>query len=415
VSGHDQITPDGTDAETMADIPNLPDMLATPAGPAPDDTVLTLPLPAIGANSGARSTRAAWLMPRRRWLFGGVATLLALALLGGGVAGVRAGGWAGSPFHLVWLAAATATTRPTATSTPLPTATATPTALPTPVLTPSATAKPGGSVPAYTGKIDLGCGGAPLNPPPWVIRSGAATGPLVALTFDDGPSPDQTANILATLEQYHAPATFFVVGASARDRPGLIQREVADGFTVAIHTWDHPYMTGLAPAQRAWELATTVQAIHNAVGANYCLPYWRPPFGDYNGEILAQMQALGLATVTWSVDPADYNAPGVQTIVDRVLNSARPGSIVLLHDGYYFRWQTAQALPAIITGLRAKGFTLATLPQVLAGQAPATPVPTASPTAAPTPTDMPTSTPTDTPTPTLTDTPTPTPTDTPTT
>jgi chitin deacetylase len=215
----------------------------------------------------------------------------------------------------------------------------------------------------------------------------------VALTFDDGPSPDQTANILTTLEQYHAPATFFVVGASARDRPGLIQREVADGFTIAIHTWDHPYMTGLSPASRAWELGATAQAIHNAVGANYCLPFWRPPFGDYNSDILAQTQALGLATVTWSVDPADYNAPGVQTIVDRVLSNAQPGSIILLHDGYFFRWQTAQALPAIITGLRARGFTLATLPQVLAGQPPATatPVPTATPTvpASPTATDTP--------------------------
>jgi hypothetical protein len=78
----------------------------------------------------------------------------------------------------------------------------------------------------------------------------------------------------------------------------------------------------------------------------------------------------------------------VQTIVDRVLSNARPGSIILLHDGYFFRWQTAQALPAIITGLRARGFTLATLPQVLAGQPPATPtpVPTATPTASPTPT-----------------------------
>jgi peptidoglycan/xylan/chitin deacetylase (PgdA/CDA1 family) len=376
----------------------------------------TLPLPALGANSGAPSVRAPWLTPRHRWLFGGVALLLALALLGGGVVGARAIGWPSSPFWLAGRAAATATARPTATVTLLPTVTATPTVIFTPIPVASATARPGASEPTYAGKIDLGCGGAPHNPPSYVIRSGAASAPLVALTFDDGPSPDQTANILSTLEQYRAPATFFVVGASARDRPGLIQREVADGFTIAIHTWDHPYMTGLAPAQRAWELASTVQAIHNAVGATYCLPYWRPPFGDYNGEILAQTQALGLATVTWSVDPADYNAPGVQTIVDRVLSNARPGSIVLLHDGYFFRGQTAQALPAIITGLRARGFTLATLPQVLAGQGPATPVPTASPTASPTPTptDTPTPTSTDTPTPTPTDTPTPTPTDTPT-
>ncbi|HEY7985115.1 MAG TPA: polysaccharide deacetylase family protein [Ktedonobacterales bacterium] len=373
---------------------------ATPEASAP-----TQPLPALGvgdAAGGAAATRAARaraprLISRQRWVLGSVAALLALALLGGGLAvSARAGAGVGGPFGLAWFARATATTRPTATAWPTSTATATATATSVPSPTPSATPVPGAARPIWTGPIDLGCGGAPLNPPPWVIRSGPATAPLVALTFDDGPSPDQTANILTTLEQYHAPATFFVVGASARDRPGLIRREAADGFTIAIHTWDHPYMTGLAPASRAWELAATAQAIHNDLGANYCLPYWRPPFGDYNSDILAQTQGMGLATVTWSVDPADYNAPGVQTIVDRVLASARPGSIILLHDGYFFRWQTAQALPAIITGLRAKGFILATLPQVLAGQAPATPVPTATSTATATATTLPS--PTDTPT-----------------
>jgi peptidoglycan/xylan/chitin deacetylase (PgdA/CDA1 family) len=370
-----------------------------------EQTAPTLPVPV----ARPRAPRVPRLTLRQRWLLGGAGALAALALLGGVAAvGARAGGWVGSPFGLAWLARATATTRPTAT--PLPTATATATSSPLPTATDWA--HPGGPAPTWTGPVDLGCGAAPLNPPPWVITSGAASAPLVALTFDDGPSPDETANILTTLEQYHALATFFVVGASARDRPGLIQREVADGFTIAMHTWDHPYMTGLSPASRAWELAATAQAIHNAVGAHYCLPYWRPPFGDYNSDILTQTRAMGLATVTWSVDPADYNAPGVQTIIDRVVNNARPGSIVLLHDGYFFRWQTAQALPAIITGLRARGFILATLPQVLAGQLPPTPtpVPTATPTASPTPTDTPVPpTPTDTPIPSPTDTPTPTP------
>ncbi|HEV2237973.1 MAG TPA: polysaccharide deacetylase family protein [Ktedonobacterales bacterium] len=376
----------------------------------------TLPLPTLGAargaTHGAQRAHAPRLISRQRWVLGSVAALLALALVGGGIAvGARAGVRAGGPFGLAWFARATATTRPTATVWPTSTASATATSLPSP--TPSATPVPSAAQPIWTGPIDLGCGGAPLNPPPWVIRSGPATAPLVALTFDDGPSPDQTANILTTLEQYHAPATFFVVGASARDRPALIQREAADGFTIAMHTWDHPYMTGLAPASRAWELAATAQAIHNDLGPNYCLPYWRPPFGDYNSDILAQTQGMGLATVTWSVDPADYNAPGVQTIVDRVLASAQPGSIILLHDGYFFRWQTAQALPAIITGLRAKGFTLATLPQVLAGQLPATPTPTATATVTPTATPTATATatvlpaPTDTPTATATPTATP--------
>ncbi len=212
--------------------------------------------------------------------------------------------------------------------------------------------------------VDLGCSG-PLHPPSSVIRSGVTTTNSVALTFDDGPSPDWTASILATLEQTHTPATFFVVGASARSYPDLIRREVADGNVIAMHTWDHPYMTKLSAASRAWELASTARAIHNDLGATYCLPYWRPPFGDYNGEVVAQTTAMGLTTVTWSVDPQDWSSPGVQVIVDRVLSNAHPGSIILLHDGYFHRQQTSEALPLIIQGLHDRGLTPVTLPQLL--------------------------------------------------
>jgi chitooligosaccharide deacetylase len=198
-----------------------------------------------------------------------------------------------------------------------------------------------------------------------VIRSGSAATNAVALTFDDGPSPDWTASILTTLEQTHTPATFFVVGASARSYPDLVRRELADGDVIAMHTWDHPYMTKLSAAARAWELASTANAIHNALGPNYCLPYWRPPFGDYNGAVVAQTTAMGLTTVTWSVDPQDWSEPGVQTIVDRVLSAAKPGSIILLHDGYFHRQQTSEALPLILQGLHDRGLTPVTLPHLL--------------------------------------------------
>jgi peptidoglycan/xylan/chitin deacetylase (PgdA/CDA1 family) len=239
------------------------------------------------------------------------------------------------------------------------TATASPTATLEPTTAPTATAPA-----AVPQKVNLGCSG-PLHPPSYVIRSGATTGSTVALTFDDGPSPDWTATILSTLEQTHTPATFFVVGASVRSYPDLVRREVADGDAIAMHTWDHPYMTKLTPAARAWELASTANAIHNALGPTYCLPYWRPPFGDYIAAVVAQTTAMGLTTVTWSVDPQDWSSPGVQTIVDRVLSAAKPGSIILLHDGYFHRQQTSEALPLIIKGLHDRKLTPVTLPQLL--------------------------------------------------
>ncbi len=213
--------------------------------------------------------------------------------------------------------------------------------------------------------LKLGCG-PNVHPASSVITSGPAKR-YVALTFDDGPSPDFTATMLTTLEQTHTPATFFVVGTNVQQYPALVRREAHDGFALGIHTWDHPYMTRLTPQQREWELAATAQAIHNVLGANYCLPFWRPPFDDYNDAVVAQARSLGLSTVTWDVDPRDWSAPGVKVIVDRVLSAVHSGAIILLHDGYHSRWQTAQALPLIIKGLKRRGYIPVTLPVLLAG------------------------------------------------
>jgi peptidoglycan/xylan/chitin deacetylase (PgdA/CDA1 family) len=232
--------------------------------------------------------------------------------------------------------------------------------------------------PLTTGGIDLGCGAGVLHPASWVVWNGPTTYHEVAITFDDGPSvnsaADWTSSILTTLEQTHTPATFFVLGANAHARPNIIAREAADGFTVAMHTWDHPDMTKLTPSARARELSATANAIHAALGPHYCLPYWRPPYGAYDASVVAQAQAMGLTTVTWSVDPQDWSGPGVSVIVQRVLSRVQPGSIILLHDGvyggYYSRWQTVQALPQIIRGLRARGLRPVTLAYLLAGTPP---------------------------------------------
>src|SRR5690349_11781091 len=211
----------------------------------------------------------------------------------------------------------------------------------------------------------LGCS-PDVHPAPSDIWTGP-TGRDVALTFDDGPSPDYTATILTTLEQTHTPATFFVVGTNVQQSPALVRREADDGFVLGIHTWDHPDMTTLSPQQRQWELAATAQAMHTVLGADYCLPFWRPPFGAYNDAVVTQARSLGLSTVTWDVDPRDWSDPGVKVIVNRVLSAVHPGAIILMHDGYRDRLQTAQALPLIIKGLKRRGYVPVTLPDLLAG------------------------------------------------
>lgn len=170
-------------------------------------------------------------------------------------------------------------------------------------------------------------------------------------------------------------------------------------------------MPTLTPSQRAWQLAATAQQLHADLGANVCLWLWRPPYGDYNSTIIAQAGSFGLTTIMWNDDPADWSQPGTTTIVNRVLSNVRPGSIILLHDGPAGRAQTLAALPGILAGLRQRGLTPVSLPQLLLGYP--SPTPTPSPTGVPTPTDTPivAPTPTDTPAvvPTPTDTPVPVP------
>jgi peptidoglycan-N-acetylglucosamine deacetylase len=223
------------------------------------------------------------------------------------------------------------------------------------------------SRPAPTATIlpfQSGCG-PNVSPASSVIWTSSAQHE-VALTFDDGPTADDTAAILGTLEQTHTPATFFLVGANVQQHPDLVSREVHDRFTLGIHTWDHPDMTKLSPQQGEWELAATAQAIHNALGADYCLRYWRPPFGAYNDAVVSLARSLGLSTVTWDIDPRDWSQPGVNTIVNRILSAVHSGAIILLHDGENSRWQTAQALPLILKGLRRRGYVPVTLSQLLA-------------------------------------------------
>ncbi|HEU0027462.1 MAG TPA: polysaccharide deacetylase family protein [Ktedonobacterales bacterium] len=362
----------------------------------------------------------------------GRAVLMAVsvALLAASLAATLYIGGGGAEGFLLIFSASSPTARATdLPATPFPTlppatATSTATSTATPALVGDGAPPPSGTYPPYSGPITGGQGcpsGQAPKPVGWAIRGasdyGAPPASVVALTFDDGPTPYYTPAILSYLEQTHTPATFFVLGQYAKAYPWLVQREAADGFTIGIHTWSHPDMRLLTPAQRAWQLAATAQQLHADLGANACLWLWRPPYGSYNSTIVAQAGTFGLTTIMWNDDPADWSQPGTMTIVNRVLSNVRPGSIILLHDGPAGRAQTLAALPYILAGLRQRGLTPVSLPQLLLGyHAPTptatptstlTPAPTPSPTGVATPTDTPM--PTDTPSPTATDTPSPVP------
>jgi peptidoglycan/xylan/chitin deacetylase (PgdA/CDA1 family) len=217
----------------------------------------------------------------------------------------------------------------------------------------------------------MGCLGHAPAPLGHAIRSGvnpASGHPApreVALTFDDGPTPYTTPPILDFLEKTHTPATFFVIGQYAATWPDLIRREWRSGFAIGVHTWNHPYMTRISYGAAQAQFVDTMNAITRAIGGDPCIWFWRPPYMDQNAQVIGHAASLGLTTIDWDDDTRDWSRPGVQAIANTALSEAHPGAIVIMHDGPANREETLAALPLILAGLKARGLTPVTVPQLL--------------------------------------------------
>ncbi|WFU07035.1 chitooligosaccharide deacetylase NodB (plasmid) [Rhizobium sp. CB3171] len=197
--------------------------------------------------------------------------------------------------------------------------------------------------------------------------------PSIYLTFDDGPHPFCTPEVLDVLAEHQAPATFFVIGTYAAERPKLIQRMIAEGHKVANHTMTHPDLSNCSAGEIEHEISEASRAIRTAC-PQASVQYMRAPYGSWTQDVLSVSASAGLAAVHWSVDPLDWSRPGVEAIVDAVLASIRPGAIVLLHDGCppseaepstdsSLRHHTIMALSRIIPVVRDRGFVIRSLPQ----------------------------------------------------
>jgi peptidoglycan/xylan/chitin deacetylase (PgdA/CDA1 family) len=187
--------------------------------------------------------------------------------------------------------------------------------------------------------------------------------PEIALTFDDGPLPSSTPQILAILQRFGIRATFFCIGEQVQAYPALTRQEQADGDLVEDHTWSHPNLTYLPTPLLDRQIAMTAQAISHLTGTPPI--FLRPPYGAINATVLARAKRFNLSLVLWNVDPRDWSLPGSRTIIARVLSSTYNGSIILLHDGGGNRAQTIAALPTIITALRARGLRFVTIQQLI--------------------------------------------------
>jgi peptidoglycan-N-acetylglucosamine deacetylase len=207
------------------------------------------------------------------------------------------------------------------------------------------------------------------------VKEGGAQGRDVALTFDDGPGP-YTPEVLSVLEREHAPATFFVIGQEIHDFGSSTEREIRDGFVIGDHTENHPMMAQLSKHDQHEQLFEQAARIELLGGRKPIL--FRPPYGSFNATTFHLLHQMHMLMVLWSVDTDDYELPGVETIVNRVLEGAKPGAIFLLHDAGGNRSETVAALPLIIHKLRARGLHLVTVPRLMADDPPphGLPIPT---------------------------------------
>ncbi|MEV4809379.1 polysaccharide deacetylase family protein [Micromonospora avicenniae] len=183
----------------------------------------------------------------------------------------------------------------------------------------------------------------------------------VALTFDDGPDPQYTPQVLAALREFGVRATFCLVGEMAESHPDLVRAIVADGHTLCNHSWNHDVTLGKrSPDAIRADLLRTNQAIR-AAAPDAPIVWYRQPGGAWTYPVVSVAHALGMTPLHWTVDPSDWEAPGAAKIASTVSSQVEPGSVVLMHDAGGNRQGTVEALWQLLPELTAR-FDLEALP-----------------------------------------------------
>jgi peptidoglycan-N-acetylglucosamine deacetylase len=187
---------------------------------------------------------------------------------------------------------------------------------------------------------------------------------VIALTFDDGPWPQTTESILATLKQEKVKATFFMIGQPLKSFPEIGKKVLADGHAIANHTLHHWYHK-MSPLVAQREIEDTAKIIKEVL--NVETAYFRPPGGALNNGLVAYSQSKKQSVLMWSVDTGDSrpHRPTPEAMLKTTLAQATPGGIVLMHDGGGKHENTAKAVPQIIAKLRAEGYKFVTIPELL--------------------------------------------------
>ncbi|MDA7865545.1 polysaccharide deacetylase family protein [Akkermansiaceae bacterium] len=196
---------------------------------------------------------------------------------------------------------------------------------------------------------------------------GLSNQPYVAMTFDDGPHPQNTPRLLDILRTRNIKATFYVIGGNVDRYPHIVRRIVAEGHEIGNHTYTHRKLTSLGDSEVRKEMRRTEDAIVRAAAVRPRT--MRPPYG----ALLQRQRSLIFSdftypTIMWSVDPNDWKRPGPSVVRSRILSGAHNGAIILAHD---LHAPTIDAMPGTFDGLLSKGYQFITVSQLLSqkGQA----------------------------------------------
>jgi peptidoglycan/xylan/chitin deacetylase (PgdA/CDA1 family) len=197
-----------------------------------------------------------------------------------------------------------------------------------------------------------------------IVRCVPTSQKLVALTFDDGPQPVFTPEILKILARYHVKATFFMIGDRMERYPGAVSAVLNAGDAIGNHTYDHPHIEKDSPSQIARELEKCERVIERLTGRRAYL--FRPPRGYADATVMKIAASQGYRVILWWVCADHHDAPTPRQMAQRVLDRVKPGAIILAHDGDSgIRWKDVAATPLIIQGLLKRGYRFVTVPELL--------------------------------------------------
>ena len=202
--------------------------------------------------------------------------------------------------------------------------------------------------------------GLKQNSPSKILKRGDPSRKWIALTFDDGPHPRTTPQLLSILREYNVKATFFLVGMMAEAHPDLVREESRAGHLIANHTYHHVNLLRIPEKYIGVELEACSMILEDITGKKPRL--FRPPGGNYSPTVSKIVRQLGYTTVLWTNNPGDYAGTGKSSVEAKLMSRLSRGGIVLLHDGVK---DTLVLLPKILSALKREGYSFVTIEDYL--------------------------------------------------